>query len=58
MRGVSSIDLERLQNLQLDYLKQARAIIAASEPVEHVAVLQVQVFALDGLDRGPSGGSE
>lgn len=44
--GVSTADLERLQQLQLDYLKQARAIIAASEPVQHVAVLQVQVFAL------------
>jgi hypothetical protein len=44
--GVSAADLERLQHLQLDYLKQARAIIAASEPVQHVAVLQVQVFAL------------
>jgi hypothetical protein len=43
----SRTDLERLQNLQLEYLKQARAIIAASEPVERVAVVQVQVFPLE-----------
>jgi hypothetical protein len=38
--------LLRLQLLQRDYLRQARAIIAQSEPVEQVALLQVQVFSL------------
>ncbi len=45
--GVSAADLGRLKQLQRDYLQRARAIIAASEPVEHVALLGVQLFALD-----------
>jgi AraC-like DNA-binding protein len=46
--GVSRKDLARLQSLQRDYLKQARAIIAESQPVEQVVLMQVQIFALEG----------
>lgn len=45
--GVTKTDLERIQALQVDFLKQVRAIVAESEPVEHVALVAVQVFALD-----------
>ncbi len=45
--GVARKDVERLKRLQLDYLRQARAIISESEPVEQVVLLQVQIFALE-----------
>lgn len=45
--GVSAEDLLRLKQLQRDYLRQARAIIAESKPVEHVALLITHVLALD-----------
>lgn len=41
-------DLDRIQALQVDFLKQVRAIVAESEPVEQVALVAVQIFALDG----------
>jgi hypothetical protein len=46
--GVSRPDLDRIQALQVDFLKQVRAIVAESEPVEQVALVAVQIFALDG----------
>ena len=36
--GVSSADLERLRELQKAYLTEVRAIVARSEPVEHVVL--------------------
>jgi transcriptional regulator with XRE-family HTH domain len=36
--GVSGADLERLRELQKAYLSEVRAIIARSEPVEHVVL--------------------
>lgn len=36
--GVSSVDLERLRELQKAYLTEVRAIVARSEPVEHVVL--------------------
>jgi len=36
--GVSSVDLERLRDLQKAYLTEVRAIVARSEPVEHVVL--------------------
>jgi hypothetical protein len=36
--GVSSKDLERLRELQKAYLTEVRAIVARSEPVEHVVL--------------------
>jgi hypothetical protein len=44
---VSSADLERLRALHIDYFNQMRAIIAESEPPEHVVVTNLQLFALD-----------
>lgn len=45
--GVANRDLDRIQALQVDFLKQVRAIVAESEPVERVALVAVQIFALD-----------
>lgn len=45
--GVSKADLKRLQELHAVYYSQMRAIIAASEPVETVAVACAQIFTLD-----------
>jgi hypothetical protein len=45
--GVSRRDLDRIQALQVDYLKQVRAIVAESNPVEQVALVATQVFSLD-----------
>jgi hypothetical protein len=49
--AVSRRDLDRIQALQVDYLKQVRAIVAESNPVEQVALVATQVFPLDA---GPS----
>src|SRR5690606_4448823 len=46
--SLSLTDLDRIQALQVDYLKQVRAIVAESNPVERVALIATQVFALDG----------
>jgi hypothetical protein len=50
--GLSRRDLDRIQALQVDYLKQVRAIVAESDPVERVALVATQVFALDGGEGG------
>lgn len=44
--GVSNQDLERLQDLQRDYFRELRSIVARSEPVENVAVVNLQLFSL------------
>ncbi len=44
--GVSSKDLERLQDLQRTYFRELRSIVAESEPVENVAVVNLQLFSL------------
>lgn len=44
--GVSERDLERLKRMQRDFMQQARSIIADSQPVECVALVQSQIFAL------------
>ncbi len=44
---VSETDLERLRELHLRYFHELRAIVAASQPGERVAVANVQLFALD-----------
>lgn len=46
--GVARRDLDRIQALQVDFLKQVRAIVAESQPVEQVALVAVQILALDG----------
>ena len=44
--GVSRADLARLQALHDDYFRQMRAIVAASEPVEEVVLINTQLLAL------------
>ncbi|MDD9935541.1 MAG: DUF4423 domain-containing protein [Myxococcales bacterium] len=46
--AVSRRDLERLEALQRDTLRQMRTIIAASEPSEVVGMLNLQLFDLSG----------
>ncbi len=44
---VSRDDFERIRQAHLDYFRSMRAIVASSEPGEVVAVVNVQLFALD-----------
>jgi hypothetical protein len=44
--GVSNKDLRRLQDLQRAYFRELRNIVAQSEPVETVALFNVQLFEL------------
>ncbi len=46
--GVSSADLERLRELQKAYLTEVRAIVARSEPVEHVVLAADLLLDLRG----------
>jgi hypothetical protein len=46
--GVSSSDLERLRELQKAYLTELRAIVARSEPVEHVVLAADLLLDLRG----------
>lgn len=46
--GVSSADLERLRDLQKAYLTEMRAIVARSEPVEHVVLAADLLLDLNG----------
>lgn len=46
--GVSSVDLERLRELQKAYLTEVRAIVARSEPVEHVVLAADLLLDLHG----------
>lgn len=45
--AVSEADLRRIHELHLAYFRAVRAIVAESQPAERVAVLNVQLFALD-----------
>lgn len=54
--GISEADLRRLTRMQRDFLQAARAVIAESQPVERVVLLQTQIFALDG-DEPPDPGA-
>jgi hypothetical protein len=44
--GVSNADFERIRELQRAYFAQLRAIVAESQPVEQVAVVNMQLFPL------------
>lgn len=46
--GVSAADLERLRELQKAYLTEVRAIVARSEPVEHVVLAADLLLDLHG----------
>jgi biotin operon repressor len=55
--GVSRQDLQRLKVLQREYLARAREIIAESQPVECVALIQVHVLDLAApIEGGVKGG--
>jgi len=47
--GVSAADLERLRELQKAYLTEVRAIVARSEPVEHVVLAADLLLDLHGV---------
>jgi hypothetical protein len=53
--GVSTRDLERLRNLQRTYFRELRAIVAQSEPVEHVVLANVQLVPLSAPSGAASG---
>jgi len=44
--GVSNADLERIEALQRAYFRELRNIVAQSQPVENVAVVNLQLFSL------------
>jgi hypothetical protein len=44
--GVSERDLQRIRDLQKAYYQEVRAIVAQSEPVERVALLNLQLLQL------------
>jgi len=44
--GVSNADLQRIEALQRAYFRELRSIVAQSEPVENVAVVNLQLFSL------------
>jgi DNA-binding phage protein len=44
--GVSNADLERIEALQRAYFRELRTIVAGSQPVENVAVVNLQLFSL------------
>ncbi len=46
--GVSAADLDRLRELQKAYLTEVRAIVARSEPVEHVVLCADMLLDLNG----------
>lgn len=48
--SVSDSDFERIRELHLRYFNTLRGIIAASEPNERVAVVNVQLFGLEEYD--------
>ena len=52
--GVSNADLKRIEALQRAYFRELRTIVAQSEPVENVAVVNLQLFSLLGSEVPPS----
>jgi hypothetical protein len=44
--GVSALDFERIQALQRSYFREIRSIVAQSQPVETVALVNLQLFSL------------
>jgi transcriptional regulator with XRE-family HTH domain len=52
--GVSTKDLERLRTLQRDYVRELRAIVAQSEPVQHVVLTNLQLIPLSTPEETPA----
>ena len=46
MFAVSEADLRRIRELQKAYYQEVRAIVAESQPVERVALLNLQLLSL------------
>jgi hypothetical protein len=44
--AVSELDLQRIRELQKAYYQEVRAIVAQSQPVERVALLNLQLLPL------------
>ena len=51
--GVSSVDLERLRELEKAYFNEVRAIIAQSQPVERVVLAMVELIDLGENEPSP-----
>jgi hypothetical protein len=51
---VSQKDFEQLQQLQRNYFRALRAVVAASEPAERVVLTNLQLLALDSEGEGES----
>jgi DNA-binding phage protein len=49
--GVSQSDLKRIEALQRSYFRELRTIVAQSQPVEDVVVVNLQLFSLLGAPR-------
>jgi transcriptional regulator with XRE-family HTH domain len=45
--SLSNEDLERVRGILVDAFREIRSLVAASEPVERVAALNIQLFRLD-----------
>lgn len=54
--SVSKLDLERIRDLHRAYFREVRSIVAASEPSEIVALINVQLLSFP-LDEEPTGES-
>jgi hypothetical protein len=48
--SVSHDDFERIRKLHLDYFRALRAIVGDSKAADVVAVANVQLFPLDGVE--------
>ena len=48
--AISAKDLQRLRRLQQEYFAQLRAIVAASEPAEHVAIVNMHLLDLNAQE--------
>jgi transcriptional regulator with XRE-family HTH domain len=49
--GVSNADFKRIEALQRAYFRELRTIVAQSQPVENVAVVNLQLFSLLSAER-------
>jgi hypothetical protein len=52
--GVSNADFKRIEALQRAYFRELRTIVAESEPVETVAVINLQLFSLAAAAAQPT----
>jgi len=48
--SVSRADLDRIRAMHLAYFRELRSVVAASEPVEVAALVNIQLLAFDEPD--------